>query len=66
MTALSAHHPTTSVDRILLHAAAALNRHVTARVERRARRTGSPQTQDAAADARATAVALGSVGIIPR
>lgn len=66
MTALTTSHVVTPIDRVLLHIAAELDRIVAARLERRAARVSRPAAQDAASDARATAQALGAVGILPR
>jgi hypothetical protein len=60
--------PATRVDRMILRVSAALDRFVLARVERRAARSSvaALTVQDAAAQTRAKAQALGAVGILPR
>ena len=69
MTAITASHPISGVtpfERTLLSASAHLDRFVAVRLERRATSRRLIHAQDAAAGARATAQALGSIGILPR
>lgn len=68
MTALTVHRSvrTTLFERMLLTTAAGMDRFVAARLERR-RTTAVPVTaQSAAGDARADALAMGAVGMLPR
>jgi len=61
--------PATALDRTILRTSAALERYVAQRLERRAasvRPGGAIAVQDAAAQARAHAQALGAIGILPR
>jgi hypothetical protein len=65
MTALTSHQASaTSVDRVLLHAASALDQFVAQRMERRAATSPSAGLQHD--DSRTTAQALGAIGILPR
>jgi hypothetical protein len=68
MTALTAPRSvrTTRFERMLLTTAAGMDRFVQARLERR-RTTAAPvPAQIAAGDVRADALAMGSVGMLPR
>lgn len=68
MTALTVHRSvrTTRFERMLLAAAAGMDHFVAARLERRGATTRPVSAQTAAADTRADALALGSVGMLPR
>ena len=69
MTALTASHAvvrTTGFERALLTAAAGIDRFVTARAARRAADETPVSARVAAADVSADALAMGSVGMLPR
>lgn len=68
MTALTVHRSvrTTRFERMLLTAAAGMDRFVATRLERRGATAAPVSAQTAAGDARADALALGSLGILPR
>ncbi|MDY0909600.1 hypothetical protein [Microbacterium sp. CFBP9034] len=69
MTALTAPRAavrTTGFERMLLTAAVGIDRFVAARLERRSTASGAVGARTAAGDARTDALALGSVGILPR
>lgn len=69
MTALTAPRAvirTTGFERMLLTAAVGIDRFVAARLERRAAVVRPASAQDGAADARSDALAMGSIGMLPR
>lgn len=68
MTALTAPRSVraTGFERMLLTAAAAMDRFVAVRLERRGSLAAPVDARSAASDARADALAMGSVGMLPR
>ncbi|MCW3494691.1 hypothetical protein [Microbacterium sp. SSM24] len=68
MTALIAPRSvrTTRFERMLLTAAAGMDRFVATRLERRGTTPPPASARTTAADARADALALGSIGMLPR
>jgi len=69
MTALTAHRAvirTTGFERMLLTTAAGIDRFVATRLEHRAAAIRPVAVQAAAVDARADALAMGNVGMLPR
>jgi hypothetical protein len=69
MTALTASHAvvrTTGFERMLLTTAAGLDRFVATRLERRGADDGPRVARTAAGDTRSDALAMGSVGMLPR
>lgn len=68
MTALTAPRPAdiTRFERLLLDAAAGIDHFVETRLERRTGAAGTVAMQVAAGEARADAMALGSLGMLPR
>ncbi len=68
MTALRAPRSVsiTRFERMLLATAAGMDRFVSGRLERRRRTARPASAQAAAGDARAVALAMGSVGMLPR
>ncbi len=68
MTALTVHRSvrTTPFERMLLTAAARMDRFVASRLERRGATAAPAAARTAATDARADALAIGSVGMLPR
>ncbi|WP_127474785.1 hypothetical protein [Microbacterium sulfonylureivorans] len=69
MTALTAPRAvvrTTGFERMLLTTAAGIDRFVATRLERRAAAVRPVAAQSAAGEARSDALAMGSVGMLPR
>ncbi|MGN8551769.1 UNVERIFIED_CONTAM: hypothetical protein OHV15_04180 [Microbacterium sp. SLM126] len=68
MTALTVHRSvrTTPFERMLLTAAAGMDRFVATRLERRGATAPPISARTAATDTRADALAMGSVGMLPR
>ncbi|MFD0791361.1 hypothetical protein ACFQ0P_13220 [Microbacterium insulae] len=68
MTALTAPRSVsaTGFERMLLAAAVGVDQFVAARLERRAASASPVPAQTAATDARSDALAMGSVGMLPR
>lgn len=66
LTASTAVVRTTGFERMLLTAAAGIDRFVAARLERRAATVHPVVARSAAGEARSDALAMGNVGMLPR